>query len=194
MKAPLNLSHRRSLLGDLSEGLRQQMYFWGCDARYEGNLLVRCGMERVAREKAEGEGSSRYRQDWAAGVVELHSYCAGWYPREERRAGVVFIRSKERVQSCTGGTALTPGVYEAARMGAEGRDELLERVKPLVAWVLVHEEAVLARVGEDFRERCWEEFRRRTRFKAWLRPAEGRRWLRQFLDEPLWLERAGRGG
>lgn len=166
------------------------MYFWGCDVRWAGNLLIECGMERVARESAQGEGSSRYRRAWDGGVVELHSYCAGWYPSEGERRGVVFIRSRERIQGCTAGEALTPGVYEGGRMEAPGADEMLKRVRPLVAWVLAHEEAVVERAGERFRERCWEEFRTQTQARPWLRPAEGREWLRQFLDEPDEVGRA----
>lgn len=185
-------SHRRSLLRDLADGLRQQMYFWGCDVRQPGNLLVRCGMERIARESAVGEGSSRYRQEFAGGVVELHSYCAGWYPKAGGPGGVVYIRSRERIQGCAAGEVLTPGVYEPERMEAPGADEMLESVRPFVAWVLEHEEMVSARAGETFREQCWEDFRTKTRAKAWLRPAEGRKWMRRFLEEPGKLERARR--
>lgn len=190
MQLMAHSSRRRSLLGDLAEGLGQQMYFWGCDVRMKGNLLIRCGMERVARASGHGEGSSRYRQAWSGGVVELHSYCAGWYPAEGPRRGVVFIRSRERVQCCTAGEALTPGVYERERMVSPGVDEMLEAVRPLVGWMLAHEEAVARRAGNDFREACWELFRTQTQARPWLRPREAREWLGQFLEAPERLARA----
>ena len=48
-------SQTRALVRDLAGFLTQQMFYWGCDARQRnGNLLVRLGADRVAREQAFG--------------------------------------------------------------------------------------------------------------------------------------------
>ena len=71
-------SRRRSLVGDLCKGVTQSMGFWGCDARHPaGNLLVASGFERLEKNPALTEGSSRYRKPWLApqeGVSWLESF------------------------------------------------------------------------------------------------------------------------
>lgn len=178
-----SLSRRRSLLRDVTEGMKQQMYFWGCDAGHVGgNLLVKLGMERCVRASAHGEGSSRYVEMWEGGVVELHSFCAGWYPRKREETGVVFIRSRERIFGCTAGGALTPGQYAEERLLALGADELLECMPPLLRWVLAHEVRLIGALGEDYREGCWKEWQERVAQRDWLRPNQGRAWYRHFLE------------
>ena len=115
-------SQQRSLLRDLSNGLLQQMYFWGYDARRrDGNLLVKCGMQRIAQERAEkSEGTSRYRTEWEGGVVELHGFCAGWYPQRSDTRGVVFIRHRGQLDLCDGAEPVTPGAYQGVGLGTIG--------------------------------------------------------------------------
>ena len=83
---------RRLVLRDAAAGLYAQMYYWGQDVQHaEGNLLVRYGMTRVPKETPKG--TSRYRQYWGGGWIELHGFCAGWYGPER---GVVFDRARDR--------------------------------------------------------------------------------------------------
>jgi hypothetical protein len=55
-------SRVRGLIRDLTDGLAQQMFFWGRDVAHpDGNGLVRAGLQRIARVESGGEGTSRYR-------------------------------------------------------------------------------------------------------------------------------------
>ena len=88
-------------MSDLARGIGQQMMFWGCDARHsQGNLLSHAGLQRIARTERRSEGSSRYRMPWQDGLIELHSYCVGFYSSED--IGIIYIRSLQRFRSCLG--------------------------------------------------------------------------------------------
>lgn len=182
-------SQARSLLRDLADGLAQQMIFWGQDVKHPGgNLLVRAGMTRIARERVGQEGSSRYRQEWQGGVIEIHGFCAGWYPAEGE--GVIFIRNRQRLLGVRGGMPTVPGAYEGLK--APSPDALLAGVRPLVQWWIAYEERVAAVTPPAYREACWQRARRLAKARAWLPPAEVVPWLRRFLDDPQRVDRTRR--
>ena len=135
-------SQIRALVRDLAGMFLQQMFFWGCDAQSGGNLLLRLGGQRLAREHACGEGSSRWR--WQDGTVELHSFCAGWYPDDPSAAGAVFIRGRERFFDCAGGQPLAPGHYDEGRFLHANADEMLAMLRPLLAWLADYEQRIEA--------------------------------------------------
>jgi len=170
-------------MSDLAQGLGQQMIFWGCDARHpDGNFLSRYGMERIAREKRGGEGSSRYRLEWRGGLVELHSYCVGWYSSEA--LGVIYIRSRGCFQVCIGPVPLTPGKYEIERLMPAGRNLLLQAVKPLLTWILSYEGEVLRSLGSRYREACWKVCHSKVGPRPWLPPEKATAWFAKFLEDP----------
>jgi len=185
----VSASRSRSLLRDLADGLSQQMIFWGQDVRHpEGSLLVRSGLTRIAREQTGQEGSSRYRCAWQGGLIEIHGFCAGWYPAEGE--GVLFIRNRQRVQGVRGGLPTVPGVY-----GGEVTltpDALLQAVRPLVEWWISYEDWVGTVTPPSYREACWQRARRLAKARAWLPPAEVVPWLRRFLHDPQRASRARR--
>lgn len=186
---PATPSRRRSLVRDACGCLQQQMFFWGCDARHrEGNLLVRFGMTRLGREENTGEGSSRYRMDWRDGTVEVHSFCAGWYPRFDE--GVVFIRNRERLYSCSGDEPLTPGAYEEERHTALNADAMLNLSRPLVEWVSEYESWVHAQTTSGYRQKCWMKLLSRMGGKPWLPPEQAETWRRSFVQDPASTPRA----
>ncbi len=179
----LPASRRRSLVRDLADALRQQMYFWGCDVRHpSGNLLAQVGMERIARPSAEGEGTSRYQMPWQNGVVELHGFCAGWYSSEAD--GALYIRGRNALTRCRGGAPLTPGQYEPERLAPATREELLMLVRPLIDWVVAYEEWAEQAAGAAHRARCWAALHTLRRGQPWLAPAQAREWLHTFLHHP----------
>jgi len=183
-------SQVRALVRDLAGMLTQQMFFWGCDAQHSGgNLLVRLGGMRLAREQQCGEGSSRYRFAWQDGTVELHSFCAGWYPRATE-SGVIFIRARERFFDCAGATPLTPGHYEAGRFRFANAEEMLVLCRPLLSWLLDYERQVAAATPPGYRARCFATYRQHGHSKPWLPPAEARAWLAGFLESPDSTRRA----
>lgn len=179
-------SRVRSLLTDFSAGVAQQMVFWGCDARHPtGNLLVRFGMVRLARDGAEGEGSSQYRAAWQGGLVAIHSFCAGWYPAES--TGVVFIRHWKRLVACPGGEPQDPGHYQIVRTSP---DEMLDLVRPLAGWVTEYEKWVVGRMGCDYRKACFRHTLRMPGVRPWLPPARASEWLEGFASDPAGVGRA----
>ena len=184
-------SQRRSLLQDASDGIAQQMFFWGCDVQHAaGNLLVRAGMERIARKEAHGEGSSRYRMPWLNGWVEIHSFCAGWYPGDSTQSGAIFIRKDGRLRACSGGEPLMPGRYEPNRLLQESPDMLLEIIPPFISWILHHEQEIRRLAGSDYRARCWEAYRTNTGAMPWLQPGEAETWFTSLMKAPERTRRA----
>lgn len=182
-------SRSRSLLRDIAKGMGQQMFFWGCDARHsQGNLLIRTGLQRLAR-KTNGEGSSRYRQPWQGGLIELHSFCVGWYPDQFTGHGAVFIRGRERLLGCHGETPLTPGRYERDRFFAESSDELLTTIRPLVAWLLAYEARVAVLAEASYRQDCWLKYLAKTGARPWLSPSQAAQWFQDFLNGPAQVRR-----
>lgn len=183
-------SPTRSLLRDLSDGLAQQMIFWGHDVRHPlGNRLVHFGMGRIERTYAQGEGSSRYRMDWKGGFIELHGFCAGWYPHTAKKEGFIFIRNRGRIQSTSGGDAHTPGAYDDARIGHLVPDRLIGCVIPFVSWWIAYEEWIRKTTPASYRQSCWLDAKHLGKPKSWLPPGEALRWLRQFVADP---KRTGR--
>jgi len=184
-------SQVRALVSDLAGMLMQQMFFWGCDAQHTGgNLLVRLGAQRIAREHSHGEGSSRYRMVWQAGTVELHSFCAGWYPQEATESGVIFIRGRERFFDCAGATPLTPGHYEEGRFRFANTDEMLLLCRPMLSWLLDYERRVVDATRPAYRARCFDAYRKHGQSKPWLPPEETLTWLAGFLESPETTRRA----
>ncbi len=191
MKPPS--SRYRALVRDLADALRQQMYFWGCDVRHpSGNLLARFGMERLARPTAEGEGTSRYRMPWRHGVIELHGFCAGWYP--PHGSGILYIRGQHALQRCEGGAPLTPGHYESERLQSATREDLLSLARPFIEWVAHYEAWVHTEAGAAHRERCWRALHTLQRGRPWLPPTEARHWLHTFLHTPHATPRPSKSG
>ena len=184
-------SRRRSLLRDFADGLLQQMFLWGCDARRkDGNLLVEFGMQRIARsaDAVKSEGTSRYRMPWEGGVVELHGFCAGWYPQRAKAWGVLFVRHRGRVELCDGTEAVTPGEYKS--IGDGNTDTLLESVMPLVRWLVSYESWIQMTMPSGYRHACWMEYLSLMGARPWLPPDEALRWLRCFANSPHTTSRA----
>lgn len=183
-------SRSRSFLRDVACGIGQQMFFWGCDVRHpKGNLLVALGMERLARECAHGEGSSRYRMPWKGGLIELHSFCVGWYPSASENKGAIFIRGQERLLSCQSEMPLTPGRYENERFSRDSSDELLITIRPLLAWIVEYEEQIENIAGPEYRPQCWKRYLSKIGARPWLSPAQSMEWYRNFLDTPEKVQR-----
>lgn len=184
-------SRSRSLLRDLCDALAQQMIYWGHDVRNpSGNLLVLFGMQRIERTFAHGEGSSRYRMRWQGGVIELHGFCAGWYPDSAAEEGFLFVRNRRRLQSTSGGEPHKPGSYDDLRVGHLAPDELLARIVPFVSWLIAYEEWILDNVAAGYRDWCRREARNLGTARKWLSPEEGTRWLRELASDPQGAGRA----
>ncbi len=178
-------SRGRSLLRDVEQALGQQMYFWGCDADHpQGNLLVRSGMERIARMKQLGEGSSQYRCHWQDGVIELHSFCVGWYPSTPEQVGSIYIRRNGRLSACIGGHPMTPGKYEDERFCHKSTDALCSSIRPLISWLSQYEVRVIRIAGQAYRENCWKNYLKLPAARGWLPPEMALRWYKSYLSSP----------
>lgn len=181
-------SHHRAFLRDLADLFLQQMFFWGCDS--QNRLLTGSGAERIARTMVGSEGSSRYRWRWKNGIVELHSFCAGWFPVEAPSVGVVFIRGRERFYTCSAGEPLEPGRYRAERFVACSSENLLEQLKPLLEWILEYETRILLRTPCGYRTRCHLLYEKQPRSQVWLAPEAATEWLGQLLSGEVLPTRA----
>ena len=183
-------SRRRSLVSDLCAGVTQAMGFWGCDARHPaGNQLAAAGFQRLAKDPALTEGSSRYRKPWQGGTIELHSFCAGWYPPSGE--GVVFIRHRQRLYSCAPGDPIEPGRY-ANRVEGKSNDLLLGLARPFIAWMLDHERWILRHHGPAYRTACWHHVAQLPGTRPWLEPHAATAWLERLLANPDTTPRARR--
>lgn len=181
-------SQRRSLVSDACAGISQAMGFWGCDARHPRvNQLVAAGFQRLEKDPALTEGSSRYRRPWNGGTIELHSFCAGWYPPAGE--GVVFIRHRQRLFSCTPGDPLEPGRY-AHRAEGKSNDLLLDLARPFLSWMLDHERWILHTHGPAYRTACWHHVAKLPGSRPWLEPAAATRWFENLLANPATTPRA----
>lgn len=141
-------------------------------------------MERLAREDARGEGSSRYRTHWQGGLIELHSFCVGWYPDASENKGAIFIRGKERLLACQSEMPLTPGKYEEERFSFDSSDELLVTIRPLLSWILEYEKQITNLAGADYRHSCWKRYLSRMGARPWLSPLQAAEWYQTFLETP----------
>ena len=180
----------RVFVRDLAALFQQQMYFWGCDAKMDRNLLSRLGAERIAREVSCGEGSSRYQWRWHSGTVELHSFCAGWYPDDTSAAGIVYVRGYKRFFDCKGGAPVKPGKYFEGRFLYANNVELQALLPPLLTWLAEYERRVASEKGPAYRERCYRSYRRQKHSKPWLSPTQAQAWLESFLASPETTPRA----
>ncbi len=184
-------SQIRAIVGDLAQLMKQQMYFWGCDARYAGgNLLIQMGGKRLAKVRQSGEGSSRYRFLWQGGTIELHSFCAGWYSSDSTVPGVTFIRGLERFFASNGESPLTPGRYEQDRLNSATPDKILSICSPLMEWLADFEQKIEEAMSPRYRESCFEQYRQYGEHRPWLPPAAASKWLTQWLDCPEAAPRA----
>ena len=184
-RAPVERSRVRGLVHDVSAALLQQMYFWGCDVRHpSGNLLIAFGMIKLAREDRHSEGTSRYRMPWQEGIFELHGFCAGWYPKKEAHRGVLFVRGRETLFQCSGGSPLTPGHYEKERFGTANREAMIELCRPMLSWIVEYERWISRVTVPGYRERCWNAFANLRAGKSWLPPQKGLHWIESFLRSP----------
>jgi hypothetical protein len=170
----------------MTDGLRQQMYFWGKDVKHkQGNLLIAAGLER--RTSLGLKGTSCYSMKWERGWIELHGACAGWYSEE---GSFTYIRTHHRCLGWDGQQPPVPGVWEKDRLIPLPAHELYERALPFLNWWLTYETGVMRDHGRKYRERCHREFRKLPKSRPWLPPTEALEWLKQFHHAPAGLERA----
>lgn len=171
---------------DLSEGLQQQMFFWGQDVlRPTGNFLMEQGF---ARSPSRGlKGTSCYRLSWQDGAVELYGACAGWYGRE---GGFTFIRPRRRCYLWGSGEETpVPGVWIKRLLKSPGREELYTAALPFLDWLIAYEEAVLDRFGRAYREENFRKYRNVAKAKQWIEPSAGLRWFKDLREDPGKLQR-----
>jgi len=178
-----SVSRLRSLVRDVCRHLQQQMIYWGWDARHpDGNLLVRFGMQRIGRDGGQVEGSSRYRMPWRDGTVEIHSFCAGWYPLSGE--GMLFIRHRERLYATVGREPLKPGFYDADRVAGATSDETLLICRPLLEWVISYEKWIIRNTVTGYRRQCWGRDVAQMGAPRWLSPEQALPWLETFVADP----------
>lgn len=160
-------------------GMEQQMWMLGQDARHGGNLLLRHGFERFRTSR---QGSSRYRLPWRGATVELHSFCAGLYRADA--PGFIYIRGKYNAFRYDGTEPPNPESFCHAPLAIPEHTQLSDPFFAAVAlyldWAEEYEAWIEKLVGPGYRTNLFPHCP-----LPWLPPAEARRWLRTFRDQPL---------
>lgn len=181
-------SRLRGLIRDLTDGLAQQMYFWGRDVRHpEGNALLRAGLQRIARINNEGEGSSLYRIERGVGWIELHGFCAGWRSQDPKATGMLYIRRCHRIFLASG--SMTPGRHDMSRLRSGSTDEILLAGEAFLRWWIDYEKWAAQELGTTWRQECWRDYVKLRHARPWLSPAQAVDWLLHFLENPSTQQR-----
>ena len=182
--APLTRGH----LNDLTNGLGQQMFFWGRDVLTEGNLLLKHGFEK---HRSEGlQGTSCYCKPWEDGIIELHGACAGWYPCESGKCGFLFIRNAKRCYIHHRTAPVIPGEYDFKQYDSSNLAELTRSSRIFTAWLAEYEAWIVKQMGRDYREDCHAMFCKLPTSKPWLPPESARRWIATFAAGTATLPRS----
>lgn len=161
------------------------MYYWGLDVKHaDGNLLVRHGMERIARHTAHG--TSRYRMPWQGGLIELHGFCAGWYGPD---GGIIFHRSRNIWLAWPHAQPPDPQcLSDEAVMACRSTipvQKMLQRAAVLTGWVHEYERRAQPLWGAKGRLRHYRAFLKLIPRRWWLPPALSLRWFQQFAANPF---------
>lgn len=143
-----------SLQRDLSEGLQQQMFFWGQDIlRPTGNFLIEQGFSRIATEASKV--TSCYRLDWQNGHIELYGACAGWYGPDQ---GFTYIRPRRRCYIWNSREETpAPDHWEKDYLQLGSTSELQANALPFLDWLITYEQAVLGRFGHSYRQELFRK-------------------------------------
>ena len=176
------------LFRDLAVGLGQQMFFWGKDVVHpEGNLFVRTGFEKDS--EAGNQGASCYRLPWQGGSIELHGSFAGWLGSG---GGFFFVRPLGRCVRWLDSTPPVPDQWPREHYASKADETLYSPARPCLNWWLDHEAEVTRLTGSDYREACFQHYKKLPRSRAWLSPDLAIRWVTGLRDDPEDLPRARR--
>ena len=177
------------LLNDFTKALGQQLYFWGCDVRHpRGNLLCEFGLER---RKDEGvKGSSCYSMSYKGDIIELHGLCVGRY--SEEKPSFLYTRKYKRCWVYEDSNPPIPGCYNKELVMTKSIERLEQASRGFLQWWLEYEAWIATHTNSNYRQRCYQTFRRKSKSNSWLRPSEGSVWLQQYIDSPSTLVRSKR--
>jgi hypothetical protein len=177
----------RLALRDAAAGVYSQMYYWGRDVPHpDGNLLMAYGFTRIAKTGAKG--TSRYRLPWNGGLVELHGFCAGWYPGGDE-PGIVFHRPlnawmlwRERQPPDPASLA---EIFGRNRGKPHDIPALVEKAGQFMEWIWKYESWALKRWGLHERRAHHATYLKLRPRRWWLSPELSLKWMRRFADNPL---------
>ncbi len=175
------------LLRDASAAIYCQMYYWGRDVLHQsGNLLTAYGFTRLP--KLTQKGTSRYRFSWDGGMIELHGFCAGWYPGGGE-AGIVFHRSRSAWKLWREDQPPDPPLLEAILDGkhcpAGDKQELVQKSARLLSWICNYEAWALGQWGIRERHAHYAAYQKLRPRRWWLKPELSLKWIGQFATDPF---------
>ncbi|MEM6756236.1 MAG: hypothetical protein AAF586_03645, partial [Planctomycetota bacterium] len=167
----------RPLLRDCAAGFYQEMFFLGQDVIHShGNQLVEYGFVRTPSKGMTG--TSCYTLDSESHTIELYGSCACCYCESAR---VAFIRTRSRFYDWLPEERCVAGLWTEHDLDEGQPEAMLHRVRPLLHWWLEYERWIARRLGDAYRDLCFEEWRKVNKRKSWLPPREATRWVEQFL-------------
>lgn len=180
-------SNSNGLIKDFASALEQQLFFWGCDVIHnEGNLLTMYGLER---RKSEGKGqSSCYRMEFNDAIIELNGLCVGRYSNDGH--SFLFTRQHKKSWLYNSEIAPLPGIYDKQLIVTRPAEKIEEAGRRFLVWWLEYENWICENTESNYREKCYNSFKRLPKSKAWLPPEIGIQWLREYLYSPRNLNRS----
>lgn len=140
--------------------------------------MVATGLAKQTGNKTRGEGSSRYREQWQGGFIELHSYCVGYYHKS--LPGILFSRAEGRVYAAEPGEVPVPGLHRNHFL-AVAPDSIFPALPPFLSWLLDYERRVGIHTPAGYRENCWRSL---GGHRFALRPTDMHLWLASLLRDP----------
>jgi hypothetical protein len=175
----------RLALRDAARAFYCQMYYWGRDVMHpSGNLLVRYGFEKIQRTTKKG--TSRYRLTWEGGLLELHGFCAGWYPATG--PGICFDRKHDAWRIWEDASPPEPELLVAGHgkicASPENLPLLLQLTAHFSRWVIGYEAWAHEKWGPSQRRAQHRDFMKLRSRRKWLAPDLSRQWLTAYAKEP----------
>ena len=174
-------------LNDLSNALGQQLFFWGCDVVHaRGNLLSEFGLERYKHEGVKG--SSCYRTRYKNDIIELHGLCVGRY--SEHTPSFFYTRQYRRCWVYESSTPPIPGKYSEDFINKTDFNTIEAASRNFLEWWLEYEAWIAQTTAPNYRQKCYQSFRKLPKSRTWLPPHAARSWLQMYMDSPDTVSRA----
>ncbi|MFC5049568.1 hypothetical protein ACFPK9_02910 [Rubritalea spongiae] len=169
----------RLLLKDCTDGFYQQMFFLGKDVIHPaGNQLLEYGFTKSPSKGLKG--TSCYSLETENHTIELYGSCAAIYTKSSK---TVFIRKKNRFYKWLPAEKLIAGQWTDDDLETLAPADLLDAMTPLLKWWLEYEAWIVERLGQPYREQCYQDWKKVKSRPAWLPPSLATQWVEALLEK-----------
>lgn len=163
------------------------MYFLGKDVMHpRGNQLQAYGFSKSPSKGLRG--TSCYTYESEGEIIELYGSCAGFYSKQPRVSSrvdskVVFLRRRCRFYQWLPEHRAVAGLWSQEDIIIPEPTEMLALLTPLLEWWDSYEQWIEERFGEQYREKCYAEWNKVNKSRAWLPPQLAREWIQGLLSQ-----------